>query len=60
MNGINYEEKRNIPLGRARSRWEDNIRIDCKEIGINTRSWVDSAQGEYAMCGSPISIIFFL
>ena len=23
---------------------EDNIRMDLKEIGINTRSWVDSAQ----------------
>ena len=25
-------------------RWEDNIRMDFKEIGINTRNWVDSAQ----------------
>ena len=32
------------PLGRPRRRWEDNIRMDLKEIGINTRSWVDSAQ----------------
>ena len=32
------------PLGRPRSRWEDNIRMDLKAIGINTRSWVDSAQ----------------
>ena len=32
------------PLGRARSRWEGNIRMDLKEIGINTRNWVDSAQ----------------
>ena len=31
-------------LGRPRFRWEDNIRIDLKEIGINTRNWVDSAQ----------------
>ena len=29
-------------LGRPRSRWEDNIRMDLKEIG--TRNWVDSAQ----------------
>ena len=34
-----------IPLGRPRRRWEDNIRMDLKEIGIDTRSWVDSAQG---------------
>ena len=32
------------PLGRPRRRWEDNIRIDLKGIGINTRNWVDSAQ----------------
>jgi len=31
------------PLGRLRRRWEDNI-MDLKEIGINTRNWVDSAQ----------------
>ena len=31
------------PLGRPRHRWEDNIRIDHKEIGINTRKWVDLA-----------------
>ena len=24
--------------------WEDSIRMDLKEIGINTRNWVDSAQ----------------
>ena len=32
------------PLGRPRRRWEDNIRMDLKEIGINMRNWVDSAQ----------------
>ena len=31
-------------LERPRRRWEDNIRKDLKEIGINTRNWVDSAQ----------------
>ena len=25
-------------------RWEDNIRMDFKDIDINTRNWVDSAQ----------------
>ena len=33
-----------IPLGRPRRRWEDNIRMDLKELGINTRNWVHSAQ----------------
>ena len=31
------------PAGKRR-RWEDNIRLDLKEIGINTRNLVDSAQ----------------
>jgi hypothetical protein len=35
-------EKR--PLGRPRRRWEDNIRMYLKKIGINTRNWVDWAQ----------------
>ena len=28
------------PLERSRHRWEDNIRMYPKEIGINTRNWV--------------------
>ena len=32
------------PLGKSRHRWEDNIRMDLKEIGIDTRNLVDSAQ----------------
>ena len=32
------------PLGRPRRRWEDNIRMDLEEIGINAGNWVDSAQ----------------
>jgi hypothetical protein len=31
-------------LGRPRRRWEDNVRMGLKEIGISTRNWVDSAQ----------------
>ena len=34
----------NRPLGRPRSRWEENIKMDVKEMGINTRNWVESAQ----------------
>ena len=34
----------NILLGRPSNSWEDNIRIDLKEIGINMRNWVNSAQ----------------
>ena len=31
-------------LRRPKRRWEDNIRMDLKEIDINTLNWVDSAQ----------------
>ena len=32
------------PLGMPRRRWEDNIRMDLEEIGINEGNWVYSAQ----------------
>ena len=32
------------PLGRPSRRWEDNIRMDLEQIGINAGNWVDSAQ----------------
>ena len=32
------------PLRRTRRRWEDNIRMDLEEIGINAGNCVDSAQ----------------
>ena len=32
------------PIGKIpKGRWEDNIRMDLKDIGINTRNLVDSA-----------------
>ena len=31
-------------LGRLRRTWEDNIRMDCEEIGINAGNLVDSTQ----------------
>ena len=33
-----------ILLGRSRRRWEDNIKMELKEICFSTRNWVDSAQ----------------
>ena len=32
------------PLRRLRRRWEDNLRMDLEEIGINVGNWVDSAE----------------
>ena len=31
-------------FGVPRRRWEDNIRMDLEETGINAGNWVDSAQ----------------
>ena len=31
------------PLGRPKLRWEDNIRMDLEEIGINAGNRIDSA-----------------
>jgi hypothetical protein len=32
------------PLGWPSRRWEDNIRMDLEEMGINAGNWFDSAQ----------------
>jgi hypothetical protein len=37
-----FESKR--PLGRHRRRWEDNIKMDLREIGIDETNWIQLAQ----------------
>jgi hypothetical protein len=32
------------PLGRPRSRWVDNIKMDLREIGWDVVDWIDLAQ----------------
>jgi hypothetical protein len=32
------------PLGRPRRRWEDNIKMDLREIGIGGAKWIQLAQ----------------
>jgi hypothetical protein len=32
------------PLGRRRRRWEDNIKLDLREIGIDGANWIQLAQ----------------
>ena len=47
------------PLGRPICRWEDNIRIDIKQLGINTKNWVDSAQdNDYCKAFENVALIF--
>jgi hypothetical protein len=36
--------ERKRPLGRPRRRWEDNIKIDRRDIGINGKKWIQLAQ----------------
>ena len=37
-----YEVKR--PLGRPRRRWEDNIKMDLKDVGCRGMDWIELAQ----------------
>jgi hypothetical protein len=32
------------PLGRPRHKWEDNIKLDLREIGIDGANWIHLAQ----------------
>jgi len=32
------------PLGRPRSRWEDNIKMDLQDVGGNRGDWMELAQ----------------
>jgi hypothetical protein len=32
------------PLGRPRRRWENNIKMDLREIGIDGENWIQLAQ----------------
>jgi len=32
------------PLGRPRSRWEDNIKMDLREVGCGVMDWIELAQ----------------
>jgi hypothetical protein len=34
----------NRPLERSRHRWEDNIRMDLKEVGCGSMDWIELAQ----------------
>jgi hypothetical protein len=37
----------NIPLGRPRRRWIDNIKTDLLEIGLSVVDWIGLAQDMY-------------
>jgi hypothetical protein len=33
------------PLGRPERRWEDNIKMDLQEVGLEVMYWIDMFQG---------------
>jgi len=33
-----------VLVGRPKGRWEDNIKLDIREIGINGANWIQLAQ----------------
>jgi hypothetical protein len=58
------------PLGRSRRRWEDNIKLGLREIGIDWANWIRLAQdrvrwvgfsehGNEPLCSIKKSRIFF-
>ena len=42
--GFGGEIKGKRPLGRPRRRWEDNIKVDLKEVGRGCGDWMELAQ----------------
>ena len=40
------------PLGRHRSRWEDNIKRGLQEVGCGSMGWIDLAQGKGQLAGA--------
>ena len=35
------------PLGRPRRRWEDNIKMDLREVGCDPGEWIDLAEDKH-------------
>jgi len=42
--GFGRESRKKRPLRRRRRRWEDNIKMDLREIGIDGANWIRLAQ----------------
>jgi hypothetical protein len=41
---VGRPEGKKRPLGRPRRRWEDNIKMDLREFGIDGANWIRLAQ----------------
>ncbi|KAJ4438705.1 hypothetical protein ANN_14652 [Periplaneta americana] len=42
------------PLGRQRRRWEDNIKMDMREVGYDDREWINLAQENKSIFYGPL------
>jgi hypothetical protein len=59
VDNVFYEQKEHVyrvfvgrperkrPLGRPRRRWEDNINMDLREIGIDGANWIQLVQERF-------------
>jgi hypothetical protein len=47
------------PLGKPRRRWEDNIKMDLREIGFDGMSWIRLTQ-DRVQWGAFVSIVMIL
>ena len=41
MQGFGWTPEGKRPLGRPRRRWEDNIKIDLREVGCGDKDYID-------------------
>jgi hypothetical protein len=44
---LELNRQRNIRLGRHRSSWEDNIRLDLQDVGCGGMEWIGLAQDRH-------------
>ena len=42
--GFSWGNPRELPLGRPRRKWEDNIKMDLQEVGCVGMDWIELAQ----------------
>jgi hypothetical protein len=44
------------PLGRPRRRWEDNIKMDLREIGIDWANWIQDRVQWWAFVNTVVNL----
>jgi hypothetical protein len=44
LQGFGWKSRRNRPLGRRWRRWEDNIKMELRELRIDGANWIRLAQ----------------